>query len=63
MELLEKLVELGADVNVHDLVGYTPLHHCFVGVQKELNVYSLKMARILLKNGANVNAVDRYIDC
>jgi hypothetical protein len=59
MEVLQKLVELGADVNVHDLAGYTPLHHC---LSCSGNEYTMKMAEFLLKKGANANAVNRFGD-
>ena len=32
MKLLKELVNLGASVNVHDLAGYTPLHHCLTSM-------------------------------
>lgn len=57
MKMLKKLVELGADVNVHDLTGYTPLHHCLTGSG---NRYTMEMAEFLLDNGAKVNAVNRF---
>ena len=57
MKMLKKLVDLGADVNVHDLAGYTPLHHCLTGSG---NSYTMEMAEFLLDNGANVNAVNRF---
>ena len=49
LEILKKLIRLGADVNAHDINGLTPLHyavlHCNEG-----------MVTVLLKHGANPNA-------
>jgi len=58
MKLMKELVKLGADVNVHDLAGYTPLHHCLTSMS---NSYTRQMAEYLLEEcGANVNAVTRF---
>jgi hypothetical protein len=57
MRILEKLVELGADVNCRDVAGFTPLHHCLTA---QGNPVTFKMAKLLLKNGANVNAQNRF---
>ena len=60
MDVLKELVKLGADVNVHDLAGYTPLHHCLTSMG---NSYTLQMAEFLLdEGGSNVNAVNRFGD-
>lgn len=59
MEVLEKMVKLGTNLNMHDLAGYTPLHHCLTCSGNE---YTMQMAELLLKNGANVNAVNRFGD-
>ena len=48
MEILKKLIELGAEVDSHDLAGYTPLHHC---LSCSGNDYTLKMAEVLLRQG------------
>lgn len=57
--IMQRLVELGAEVNVHDVAGYTPLQHC-------LTVYgnktTLALAQLLLRHGANPNARDRFGD-
>lgn len=66
LEILEKLLELGADPNAHDNGGYTPLHHLLqfsnpavAGVRKD-------MAELLLHQGANPNVEcvtgDRLMD-
>jgi len=60
MKLLKELVNLGASVNVHDLAGYTPLHHCLTSMG---NSYTKQMAEFLLDmGGADVNAVNRFGD-
>lgn len=46
------LIEYGADVNVRDEGGKTPLHIA-------AGALYLEGVRVLLKNGANVNAVDK----
>merc|ERR1719309_1652576 len=56
-QILKRLLELGADVNVHDVAGYTPLQHC-------LTIYgndtTFAMAKLLLANGADPNRKDRF---
>jgi hypothetical protein len=49
-EILEKLLELGADANAHDIYGLTPLHYAV----KEHNDPCIT---VLLKYGADPNAV------
>ena len=55
--MLAKLVELGAEVNVHDVAGYTPLHYCFS--RQDVNVV-YEMGKKLVAKGAKVNAVNRF---
>ncbi len=57
MKILIKLISLGVEVNVHDVAGFTPLHHC---VSASGNEATLKMAERLLKAGAKVNAQNRF---
>ena len=57
MKILDKLLSLGADVNVRDVAGFTPLHHCFTRLG---NKVTLEMAEKLIKAGADVNAKNRY---
>jgi len=51
-----KLLELGVNIKAKDVLGCTPLHHC---VTKFSNHETINMAKILIKNGANVNEQDR----
>ena len=57
IKVLKKLISLGAEVNVHDIAGYTPLHHCVSAFGNEV---TRQMAEILLKAGAKVNAQNRF---
>ena len=57
VEILHKLISLGADVNVRDVAGFTPLHHC---CQLYGNDVTLQMAEILIKAGAEVDAKNRF---
>ena len=52
LEILEELLELGADPNAHDIFGYTPLHFAI----KHLNE---GMVNALLSHGANPNSEAR----
>ena len=52
IEVLKDLISYGADVNAHDINGYTPLHHAIL-------FSDVKMVRLLLKNGANPNSESR----
>ena len=47
----------GAEVNVHDFAGYTPLHHCLTSAGNET---TFAMAKVLLGKGANPNAQNRF---
>jgi len=57
VKVLSKLISLGAEVNVHDVAGYTPLHHCVTAFGNDI---TNQMAEILMKAGANVNAQNRF---
>ena len=45
MKILIKLLTLGVDVNVHDIAGFTPLHHCCSASGNEV---TFKMAERLI---------------
>ena len=57
MKILITLLSLGAEVDVRDVGGRTPLHYC---ISKGFNDLTLEMAERLIRAGANVNAQDRY---
>ena len=56
MEIMEFLVENGADINGKDIQNQTPLHHA-VSIPQNI---STEPVVYLIKQGANVNAVDIY---
>lgn len=51
-QIMEKLLELGADPNVHDINGYTPLHNALLADED-------CMVAALLRYGANPNSQSR----
>ena len=51
-----KLINLGANIHARDFAGFTPLFYCLTMYSSPT---SLKLARILLKHGADPNAVNR----
>ena len=53
IELVEKLVEDGANVNIIDEEGMTPLMKA---------VYSLDLCELLIDNGANIHVLNNYND-
>jgi len=52
LQIMVKLIELGADVNAHDIHGYTPLLYAMQNA-------NAPMVAVLLKHGANPNAESR----
>ena len=57
IEILEKLLEMGANPAAKDFAGYTPLHHCLSAVG---NSTTQAMAQILLKAGVDPNVQNRF---
>ena len=57
VKILLKLIEMGANVNVKDISGATPLHHSFTSYGNET---TLVMVKILLKNGVDPNVQNRF---
>ncbi|XP_048522712.1 serine/threonine-protein phosphatase 6 regulatory ankyrin repeat subunit C-like [Dendroctonus ponderosae] len=51
LKLVKELIEAGANVNVADFEGNTPLHKA---------AHSPKIAHVLIKNGADLNAQNHY---
>ena len=52
LKILKKLIRLGADVNAHDIYGFTPLHYAVLHRNEG-------MVTVLLKHGANPNSESR----
>jgi hypothetical protein len=52
LKILKKLIKLGADVNAHDINGFTPLHYAVLYCNEG-------MITVLLKHGANPNSESR----
>lgn len=52
-ELVELLITDGANINVEDENGWTPLRHA---TRKYRNVNDVEIIKILIENGADVNA-------
>jgi hypothetical protein len=52
LEIMMKLIRLGADVNAHDINGFTPLHYA-------VENRNVGMVTVLLKYGANPNSESR----
>ena len=52
-----KIIELGGNIHARDFAGYTPLFYC---VTQYSNPITLKLANILLKHGADINAQNRF---
>ena len=52
LDIMLKLIDLGADVNAHDINGFTPLHYASAFAE-------LQMIIVLLKHGANPNSENR----
>ena len=59
LEILKKLIELGADVNAHDIYGYTPLQYALISFSWVRISYSYNIVTVLLKHGANPNTESR----
>lgn len=56
LKLIKYLVEHGADVNMHDEIGYISLHSVLLNDNPDINII-----KYLVEHGADVNAVS-YLD-
>ena len=54
LEIMNELIRLGADVNAHDINGFTPLHYAVLHLNEG-------MLRVLLDHGANLNTESRVV--
>ena len=52
LKIVKKLIKLGADVNAHDINGFTPLHYAIINQRKDIT-------SVLLNHGANPNSESR----
>ena len=63
IDIMKKLIELGAEVNANDIYGYTPLHYPMISVCQTLTPFTESVfeiaIKLLLENGANPNAESR----
>jgi len=61
-EIMELLINNGVDVNQPDSLNRPPLYFCFIRLQEDINIFEnnlicMKMANMLLQNGADINFV------
>ena len=57
IRVAELLIDAGCKLDVKDVAGYTAVHHCLTQYG---NSTTLKIAKILVEKGADVNAVNRF---
>lgn len=57
ISIAQILIEAGCRLDVKDVAGYTAVHHCLTQYG---NSTTLKIAQLLVENGANVNTVNRF---
>lgn len=57
-QALSYLLDMGADINMRNAKGQTPLHMALQGDSEEPGPYNWDAAKILIRRGADVNAVD-----
>ena len=57
-KVAQLLLDYGANINVQDKTGRTPLHWTVIDMTDDLEDYFFDAVRFLLEHGANVNAPD-----
>ena len=57
LKIFIKLLSFKVDIHARDVAGFTPLHHCCNGYGNEV---TKKMAELLLNEGADINARNRF---
>ncbi|XP_057525577.1 ADP-ribosylation factor GTPase-activating protein AGD4-like isoform X2 [Amaranthus tricolor] len=61
--MIELLLQFGADVNMRDFHGRTPLHHCIAKKDNNLAKYLLRRgARTLIKDWGGLTALERAME-
>ncbi|KAF6160758.1 hypothetical protein GIB67_035959 [Kingdonia uniflora] len=61
--MVEMLLQLGADINMRDFHGRTPLHHCIFKRDNKLAKYLLRRgARSSIKDGGGLTAMERTME-
>lgn len=61
--MIELLLQSGADVNIRDFHGRTPLHHCIARRDNQLAKYLLRRgARTLIKDWGGLTALERAME-
>ena len=60
IKIVLKLISLGAEVNMPDFIGETPLHLCLRATAEFPIDSSIKIAKALLRAGADANQQDRF---
>ena len=60
IKILEKMLDLGARADIHDVSGTSLLQFCYQINGKEFNETSFAMAQKLIVRGADLNIQDWY---
>ena len=59
-QAVDALLRFGADPNIPDLLGYTPLHRILNFEYRQYHVENLEIVNILLENKANPNLATKH---
>ncbi|PON55872.1 Arf GTPase activating protein [Trema orientale] len=61
--MIELLLQFGADINLRDFHGRTPLHHCISSGKNSLAKFLLRRgARPLIKDGGGLSSLERAME-